>query len=67
MEKRRYTLYHKIEIIRELAELIDRKVDLENPDKIIRVDIIGKYAGVSLLKPQEVFSVEKTLIEITGK
>ncbi len=67
VEKRRYNLYHKIEIIRELAELIDRKVDLENPDKIIRVDIIGKYAGVSLLKPQEVFSVEKTLIEITGR
>lgn len=67
LEKRRYTLHHKIEIIRELAELIDRKVDLENPDKIIRIDIIGKYAGVSLLKPQEVFSVEKTLIETAGR
>lgn len=67
VEKRRYTLCHKIEIIRELAELIDRKVDLENPDKIIRIDIIGKYAGVSLLKPQEVFSVEKTLIETAGR
>jgi len=67
VEKRRYTLYHKIEIIRELAELIDRKVDLENPDKIIRIDIIGKYAGVSLLEPQEVFSVAKTLIEMTER
>jgi len=57
VEKRRYTLYHKIDVIRELAQLIDEKVDLENPDKIVRIDIIGKYAGVSVLTPKDVFSV----------
>ena len=62
VEKRRYTRYHKIEIIRELADLIDEKVDLENPDKILRIDIIGKYAGVSILAPQEIFSVAKPSI-----
>lgn len=67
VEKRRYTLHHKIEIIRELAELINSKVDLENPNKIIRIDIIGKYAGISLLKPQEVFSVAKALTEIAWR
>jgi len=56
VEKRRYTLYHKIDIIKELAELIDEKVDLKNPDKILRIDIIGKYAGISVLSPREVFS-----------
>lgn len=61
VEKRRYTRHHKIEIIRDLAELIDRKVDLENPDKILRIDIIGKYAGVSLLRPKDVFSAAKPL------
>jgi len=59
VEKRRYTLHHKIEITRELADLIDEKVDLENPEKILRVDIIGRYAGISVLTPQEVFSVAK--------
>ena len=59
VEKRRYTRYHRIEIIRELAELIDKEVDLENPDKILRIDIIGKYAGMSLLNPQDVFSTAK--------
>jgi len=62
VEKRRYTQFHKIEIIRELAELIDRKVDLENPDKIVRIDIIGKYAGLALLKPQDIFSTSKSLL-----
>jgi len=57
VEKRRYTRHHKIEIIRDLAELIDKRVNLEKPDKILRVDILGKYAGISLLKPQEIFSV----------
>jgi len=59
VEKRRYSQHHKIEIIRELADLIDEKVDLENPEKILRVDIIGRYAGISVLTPQEVFSVAK--------
>jgi tRNA acetyltransferase TAN1 len=62
VEKRRYTQFHRIEIIGELAELVDRKVDLEKPDKIIRIDIIGKYAGMSLLKPQDIFSTAKPLL-----
>jgi tRNA(Ser,Leu) C12 N-acetylase TAN1 len=62
VEKRRYTRYHKIEIIRELADLIDKEVDLENPDKILYIDIIGKYAGISVLKTQDIFSVAKPSI-----
>jgi len=63
VEKRRYTQYHKIKIITALAELIDEKVDLENPDKILRVDIIGRYTGFSVLTPQDIFSVTKILFE----
>jgi len=59
IEKRRYTQHHKIEIIKEIAELIDQKVDLKNPDKILRIDIIGKYAGISLLERKEIFSTSK--------
>jgi len=57
VEKRRFTKYHKIEIIKSMAELIDEKVDLENPDKILRIDIIGKYAGISVLRPKDMFSI----------
>jgi len=59
VEKRRYTRYHKIEIIKKLAELVQEKVDLKNPDKIVRIDIIGKYAAVSVLSPNEIFSTIK--------
>ena len=57
VEKRRYNQYHKTEIIEELAQLIEEKVDLENPEKILRIDIIGKYAEISVLAPRDVFSV----------
>lgn len=59
VEKRRYTVHHKIDIITALAELIDERVDLKNPDKILRIDIIGKFAGVSVLSPQEIFSTTR--------
>jgi len=59
VEKRRYTRYHKMEIIKELAELIQEKVDLKKPDKIVRIDIIGKYTAVSVLSPNEIFSTTR--------
>lgn len=60
VETRRYTALHKIDIIREVAELIDERVDLENPDKILRIEFIGKHAGISVLKPYEIFSAIRT-------
>lgn len=63
VERRRYTRYHKIEIITQLAELIDEKVDLENPEKILRVDIIGNYAGMSVLTREEIFSMARPYID----
>ncbi|UCH70727.1 MAG: THUMP domain-containing protein [Candidatus Bathyarchaeota archaeon] len=62
VEKRRYTVHHKVEIIEKLAELIDETVDLEKPDKILRIDIIGKYAGLSILTPQDIFSAAKPFV-----
>jgi tRNA(Ser,Leu) C12 N-acetylase TAN1 len=57
VEKRRWQKYHTIEIIEYLAAGIGRKVDLNNPDKIVRIDIAGKRTAISLLKPDEIFSL----------
>jgi tRNA(Ser,Leu) C12 N-acetylase TAN1 len=73
VEKRRFTKLHRIEIIEQLAELIDEKVDLEKPNKILTIEILGKSAAVSVLKPEEIFSLHKTLSftsskrEVTGE
>lgn len=57
VEKRRWQEYHTIEIIERLAANIDRTVNLSNPDKWIRVDILGQKTAISLLRPGETFSV----------
>jgi tRNA acetyltransferase TAN1 len=54
VEKRRYTGLHTIDIIKEAAELIAQKVDLKNPNKILRIDLIGNHAGIIVLKPDEI-------------
>jgi tRNA acetyltransferase TAN1 len=59
VEKRRSNLYHTIDIIKALADLINEKVGLKNPDKILRLDIIGKSAGLSVVTPQEIFSTTR--------
>jgi tRNA(Ser,Leu) C12 N-acetylase TAN1 len=57
VHKRRWQQYHTIEITEFLAADINRKVDLNHPDRIVWVDIIGRETAISLLKPQDIFSI----------
>ena len=59
VEKRRYGRHHKAEIISELAGLIEGKVDLKAPEKVLRVELVGRYAGLAVMEPREVFSARK--------
>lgn len=48
------------DLILKLTENIDKpKVDLKNPKKIVKVEIIGKKAGISLLDASELLDVPK--------
>ncbi len=59
--EKRHSQLHTSEIIDVIAEEIKRKVDLENPDWVVMIQILGSEAGVSVLKPDQIFSstVEK--------
>lgn len=57
VEKRRWQKYHTAEIIACLAQAIDRRVNLDRPDKLVRVDIVGRQTAVSVLRPGDIFSV----------
>ncbi|MEW5840514.1 THUMP domain-containing protein [Nitrososphaera sp.] len=59
--EKRHSPLHSREIIDYVAEAIKRKVNLDNPDWIVLVEIIGRHAGVSVLRPGQMFSavVEK--------
>ena len=59
--EKRHSHLHSAEIIDYVAEGVKRKVSLENPDWVVLVEIIGKHAGISVVRPNQIFSsvVEK--------
>jgi len=57
--EKRFTQISTKDVIETAAANIERRVDLENPDKIVLIEIVGKFTGVSVVKPNELFSVMK--------
>jgi protein-L-isoaspartate(D-aspartate) O-methyltransferase len=49
------------EIVHALAKLIDARVDLHHPDKIVLVQLFDDWVALSVLAPDETFSVVKML------
>ncbi len=60
--EKRYTQLHRREIINYIAPHINVKVDLENPQYILLIEIVGNQTGISLLKSkEEILNVQKEL------
>ena len=58
LHKRHFDQMHSTELIMKLTEVVDKpKVDLDNPQKIIEVQIIGKKTGLALLNKDEMLTV----------
>ena len=57
--EKRFTTLHSKDIIEAAAGDIKRKADLENPDKILLIEVLGALTGLSLLKPNDILSVIK--------
>ena len=57
--EKRHTNISREELIKKSASHIDRKVDLDNPDWILLIEIVGGVTGLSLLKPDDILSTEK--------
>lgn len=51
--------YATKELINAVAEVVERKVSLDNPDKIVLLQVFGEYTGVSVLVPDEIVSITK--------
>lgn len=64
--EKRHTDISSHEIILVIAELTNNKVSLENLSWIISVEVLGKSTGISVLKPNQIFSsvVEKRKMTI---
>ena len=48
------------ELITRIAQKIKNKVSLENPEKIIQIEILGGKTGVSVISRGDILSLEKT-------
>lgn len=54
--EKRHTSTKSKEIISSIANKLQNKVSLENPDWIILIEIIGNKTGISILKERDIFN-----------
>ena len=57
--EKRNTDMSSTEIITEIAKILPNKVSLNQPDWIILIEILGDKTGISILKENEIFSLDK--------
>ena len=57
--EKRNTDMSSTEIITEIAKVFPNKVSLNQPDWIVLIEILGNKTGVSILKENEIFSLDK--------
>lgn len=57
--EKRHTDVAGREIVEAIASGIDRKVNLEKPDRIVLVEVLGKLSGISILRPDDILSTER--------
>ena len=57
--EKRNTSISSNEIITEIAKIFPNKVSLNQPDWIILIEILGNETGISILKNNEMFSLDK--------
>ncbi|MCW4031805.1 MAG: THUMP domain-containing protein, partial [Candidatus Bathyarchaeota archaeon] len=56
--RKRSTNLSSTDIIDMIAPEIKRKVNLDNSDLLLQIEIIGEISGISLIKPNEILSVD---------
>ncbi len=54
--EKRHNSIGSMQIIKAIADQINNKVDLENPDWVILVQVLGGLTGVSVVRPNQIFS-----------
>jgi len=57
--EKRFTETPTRDVIEAAAANIEREVNLNNPSKILLIEVIGKFTGVSVIKPDEILAVVK--------
>ena len=59
LKRRHHEKIERVKFIETIAKVIENEVDLENPDKIIRIEMLGNISGISFLKKDEIINIRK--------
>ena len=65
LEKRRTSLRSR-EVIDAVAADIDRKVNLENPDWVVLIEIVGRVTGISVIRSDGLLNVQKERVKLSA-
>ncbi|MCK4424974.1 THUMP domain-containing protein [Candidatus Bathyarchaeota archaeon] len=57
--EKRFTENSARDIVEAAAANIERKVNLNKPDKILLVEVVGELTGISVIRPENILSVVK--------
>ena len=64
LKRRNNEIINRTQLIKVIAEIFNNKVDLDNPDKIIRIEILGNFCGISFLQLNDILKAPKESSEI---
>ena len=57
LNRRKSDFIERKSAIKTIAAIFDNKVDLENPDKIIRIEVLGNLTGICYLNPNDIIKL----------
>ena len=57
--EKRFSSIHSRDLIEATATNIQRKAKMDNPDRILLIEVVSGFTGMSLIKPSDVLSVLK--------
>ncbi|MFX0026076.1 MAG: THUMP domain-containing protein [Candidatus Hermodarchaeota archaeon] len=61
LNRRKNDLIERDSFIESIAKFIENKVNLENPDKIIRIEILRNVTGISFLQQNDVIKAKLSI------
>ena len=64
MKRRKNEVLERDTIIESLAKIINNRVDLDNPDKILRIELLGNVSGISFLNPDDITTIQNKYNQI---
>jgi tRNA acetyltransferase TAN1 len=60
--EKRFTGTSSKDLIDAAADVIERKVDLKNPDKIVLIEVVGGLTGISVIRPTDILAIMREKI-----